>query len=527
MGMKIIKIILSKKEWAVIGRKVGWLKKQADTPVDAPVKTPVRTPTPSKPTTPPTRDPFKPPRPIVLPKPKARIKNKPENLTLSTLKSFENLIKCAQYYERESHPSIRNFWGNIPKEHPFSEHPILSKYGPKLSEEGFGFSRSKLTEKGQEAPSKAMRILAEVQSLLPKIFELEATHEGELIEMAKDITAQIWGIDKSTIEGQINPEVGPMGMEEEKEEINLVEVTPLLKEEINKRITINTLTQGASVHSMSSVHHMVAEKLRQISPELLDLYTRMSGLITHHYYTLDIPSIIQAVENLSQAGAGWEKVEWPEEAEGAEGTEGVEGIEGVEAKPKIIAKGICFPVLCQEMFKGVMELLSFHGLPQNLSADELNTIYHYADRLEDEPYQITAGPALWRKLLSIMPKDISLSEFIMKLNGKSPQEMHEIVSNVIENPQVAKEMVQDLVVPEVKEQYVNEDEKPAGELVVPPETFEGLEDIFEKPQKEISKEKPKPKQKKDKGAGEIVVPKETFDGLEDIFEKNSKPKKRS
>ena len=500
-----MKIRISKKEWEVAGNKKGWLKLIGQT--QAPVKTtPVKTNTPPKPDNTP-RSPFHPPRPNVMPNPKAKIKTMEDKALLSSIRSFERILKCAQNYQRESHPSVRSFWGNIPKEHSFSEHPVLSKHGPKLSEEGFEFTRNKLSEGGKQAPSQVSQIMTEVFSILPKIYELEATHEEELVEMAKDITAQIWGIDRSMLDGQINQKQEAME-QEEPEQHNLVEMTPELKEQVNKRITMNVLTQGAAVHGMASVHHLVAEKLRQISPELLDLYTRISGLITNHYYAMDIPVIVKAVENLSQAGVGWSKIEYPKQEEGNM----AQPEQPAQSEPKVVARGICFPVLCQEMFKGVMELLSLHGLPQNLSSDELYTVYQYADKLEDEPWQITVGPALWRKVLSTVPKDVPLSELVMKLSMKDPKEMHNIVLNIIEHPEAAKQQMEELTKPEPEEkeeEYV--EEKAAGELVVPEETFEGLEDIFQD-------KEPKPKSNKDKGAGELVVPEETFEGLDDIFE---------
>lgn len=476
----------------------------------APVKT---TPSPDKPTETP-RSPFNPPRPWIDPKPKGKKKTKEVvgDITLSSIKSFEYIVRCAQNYEREAHPSVRGFWSNIPQEHPFSQHPTLVKHGPKLSEEGFEFSRNTLSEGGNEPTTNVMKMTQEVMELMGQISKLEAEHEEELIEMAKDITVEIWGIDKSMLEGKIQEGHGEMEQDdggEPQEEGNLLEVTPELRDLINKRITSNLLTQGASVHAMASVHHLVAEKIRQISPELLSLYTRMSGLATHQYYAIDIPKILAMIGNLSQAGVGWSKVQWQKEDEGG------------EAFPKVVAQGICFPVLCQEMFKGVMEMISMHGFGrEDLTQDELYTVYHYADRLEDEPWQITVGPALWRKFVAVLPKNISMAGVVQKLSMKSPKEMNDIINSVIEDPNRAKQTLQGFAEPEVKEQYTDEDNKLSDELVVPPETFEGLEDIFP------DKDRPK-KNKKDKGAGEIVVPKETFEGLEDIFNKSNQKNKKS
>jgi hypothetical protein len=52
------------------------------------------------------------------------------------------------------------------------------------------------------------------------------------------------------------------------------------------------------------------------------------------------------------------------------------------SKAKIVARGITFPVLVHEIIKGVMELLSAHGLPKDKKLAEY--VINKADFLSEE-----------------------------------------------------------------------------------------------------------------------------------------------
>lgn len=452
------KITLSKSEWEAIGRKAGWMKK-AQAVAPAPTTVPTRTPAPAQPADPGKKpsEPFYPPKPKIMPKPKARKKKVTE----------AKVTKVAQYTDK-AHQAVQNFWTNIPQDHAFAQHPILSEYGHNLSQEGFNYISNQMTERGHEL-SDAQGMAMEGMRLFGEIARLEAAHEEELVEMAKDITVQVWGIDKSMLEGDLTQSPGESGGDEGEEEeqqfgaeeqefggeeegLGHAEMTPRLKGEIDKRITMNTLTQGSAVNAMFSVHHMAAEGLARISPDLVDLYTRLSGVSTGQYYSIDMPSIIQMVGSLQESAVGWSHVEYRDQEEGAE--EGVEGqmpeqmpepeqgqMPEPEQTPVVMAQGVCFPVLCQEFFKGVMELLTMHGLPQDLSEQELATVYHNSDKIEYEPWQIMSGHELWRKFTQVLPDDIPLSNIVMQLSQQPPERVEAIIRAVIQNPQAAKTLL--------------------------------------------------------------------------------------
>lgn len=449
-----MKIKMSKSNWLQIGSEAGWIKEGAvEAPTKTPVKSPTTTPSPQKA---PSRGPFNPPKPKILPKPKARKdplekqedKDGEKNLYSELKKILQK--KAAKPYEKGAHPSVQDFWKNIPEKHPYKQHPLLSGYGHNLSSEGYDYIGKKTDVPGKESPIDVREMFYETTSLLKKIMSIEADKKEELIEAAKDITSEIWGIDKTLLEGFLGTKEESQDEGAEQKPRSKVAITPALRNEINKRITMNVLTHGSALHAMNSVHYLIKEKLNAISPELINLYTRFSGLVTQHFYVLDIPAILKAVQShLGQASIGWSHVEYRGE------------------EPVVVADGWIFPSLVQEFFKGVMELISLNGIPQDLSEEELQVVYDNADRLEDEPWIAHVGPALWRRFLEIVPKDVNLSDVIMYFSKLPAEKSNKLIVTLIKNPEMAKNYLHKISRPtEEPMQYEDTKEYPEPEDLV-------------------------------------------------------------
>lgn len=107
------------------------------------------------------------------------------------------------------------------------------------------------------------------------------------------------------------------------------------------------------------------------------------------------------------------------------------------------ARAHIFPVLVQELSKGVMEILSLHGL-SSLDDQTYDEVIGQADRLEHEPWLIQAGPELWRKLLAIKPRTIPLGKLVAKLASLKPDALHHFLDAVVKDPEWAKELIEKL-----------------------------------------------------------------------------------
>ena len=431
------KIKISKKQWNALSKK-------AQAPATAPTKTPVRAPTrtPSTPSPKPKPNIWNPTKPAISPEPKAKIEENKIKEEDTFAGKIDSLVRLARTYEEGAVEPVRNFWSNIPADHPFYHNEVLKEHGGSLSKEGYEHIVGKMEQGGEREPKDMYAASMEAAKVLEEIIQLEADHKEELENEAKQIVSQLLGIPVEIQEADLGVASKP-----EQTKHKEIPITPKIRGEINKRIVMNTITQGSAVHAMQSIHHLIAEKINNISPELLKLYTRISNVASHHYYIIDVPSIIKAMKGrLGSAAIGWSYVKYDE-----------------AGNAKVHAEGKCFPVLCQELFKGAMELLSSYGI-NKLGKEELGTVLNHADRLEDEPWLIMVGPALWRKFLNVIPKEIQLSDLIKGISEDTPENVQEVVKAVIRNPNVAKQLLQKYLPKEEKEVYEDNVEQSFPEI---------------------------------------------------------------
>jgi len=317
-------------------------------------------------------------------------------------------------YEEKVDPAIREFWEDLPKEskHLFAKHPVLALHGDKLSREAYEYVR--------DADSDMQGLMGLFQLIMQK----EAPHKKQLEELAKDITVKIWGIDKDLLEANLTPDMSTPSQDEEDQDEEVAEISPELRDQVNKRITLNTMTQGAAVHQMMSMHFLIDEAIKKIDPELLDLYTKIAKGAVKVYWMINFAQM--AEQMLDQQKAGVEYIDWSGD------------------QPTVVGKAFIFPILAQELSKGIMELLTVRG-HSTLDPEAQKTVIQHADKLTDEPWLIQVGPSLWRKFLQVVPKGVSLSAVVAAFSEEDPKDVHKIIDDVIDNPNRAKETLRAVV----------------------------------------------------------------------------------
>lgn len=388
----------------------------------APTESPTKPATPTKPA--PSRpSPFKPPKPAVVPKPKAK-KDK----------------KISEAYEDDIDPSVLAFWTDIkdPKssKHHFSKHPILAMHGDKLSKSAYEFvSNSDIRE---------------IQAIFHQIITIEKRHKTELEALASRVVSQIWGIDENMLDGKLQmPDFDSDSDESEPSLASLekdTDVDQATRDEINKRITTNALTHGASIHQMMSAHHLINQELNNIDARLLQLYTKLAHSSVKHYWLMDFSQML----DLAGYKVGEEYVMWGAE-KSEDGNEDGDDEEGdkedefeetdvEDSGATVVARGIVFPVLIQELSKGVMELLMMHGYAK-LDPKVQEKLQIHADVLTDEPWLIQIGPELWRRFLKIIPKGADISQLMATFGELNPKQVHDIIDAVIDQPEHAAELL--------------------------------------------------------------------------------------
>lgn len=273
---------------------------------------------------------------------------------------------------------------------------------------------------GAEAPvQRGMQGLMQLQGLLMdthnKIVRLENNNREELEQLAIELVMKEMGIPEDVIEfdakivgmGEIdttdfnregNQEENPQQVDIENE-IEIFNELQGFNLERAKRRMINAMIQGASKKG-HYMFHLAPERLQQITgePNILNLYGTLMSILDVTYW--------QASEELLKGSpnsvAGKESVERPDEND-------------PEGKPKIIARGVNFPVLVHELIKGVLELFAIQGRPE----DETNfeDIESSEDTLEKEMWDLRLGPAIWDRIRSQFPEDILTDENKVELQN--------------------------------------------------------------------------------------------------------------
>ncbi|GIV43865.1 MAG: hypothetical protein KatS3mg035_0988 [Bacteroidia bacterium] len=65
-----------------------------------------------------------------------------------------------------------------------------------------------------------------------------------------------------------------------------------MRDEIQKRIILNGLVHGSSMHIWKSVYYLVKDKLDQMNPVLMDLYDEFTAGVNFEFWTMN-PDIVQ------------------------------------------------------------------------------------------------------------------------------------------------------------------------------------------------------------------------------------------
>jgi hypothetical protein len=128
-------------------------------------------------------------------------------------------------------------------------------------------------------------------------------------------------------------------------------------------------------------------------------------------------------------------------------------------KAQIHAQAMVFPVLIHELVKGVMELLSAHGLPKDKKIAKY--AIDKADILPLENWDMRIGPALFEKFTNCIPdEDFHLKHHIYSELAALPvqefnSKMKEIMAGTKQGKKIIKEIADD-VKKELREDELNE-----------------------------------------------------------------------
>lgn len=149
--------------------------------------------------------------------------------------------------------------------------------------------------------------------------------------------------------------------------------------EVNKRRITNALAYGAANRLTEQSKKLWVSDIFELDEDLPHIYSQIMKINEYLIFTTNIEV---KDENHKQAGTVDVKLS----------NEG-----GVT---EITSKGIIFPILLHETIRGVMECLSSYGLPDGI--ENAKRITNVADALENDPWNMRFGPAIWDAVCSSM-----------------------------------------------------------------------------------------------------------------------------
>lgn len=219
-------------------------------------------------------------------------------------------------------------------------------------------------------------------------FKIDAKLEqADLSRAVVSPETQAGGEDEEDEEEAPAREEAPAGEERLDQEEAALQRMANFNPEVEKRKVINAMIQGAAV-SKNYAYNLVHSELNAIDPRLLAFYgVAMAGSELGYFATPDAMAAV-AVQSPELSG-GSSELEF--EGGGEEGGQGV---------PIIRARGMIFPMLVQEITKGLMELMSYEGLPENPEAAQ--DVIDKTDFVDHESWAMIMGRGLWTRFVSAL-----------------------------------------------------------------------------------------------------------------------------
>ena len=236
--------------------------------------------------------------------------------------------------------------------------------------------------------------------------------------------------------------------------------------EKQKRRFINSLIQG-SAKKAHYMYHLVNERLNDINPDLVGLYSIVMSVNDLMYWVMpDMEGMIGG-GGAEQAMAGKEELDLETDP------------------PTIKAKGLMFPILVHELYKGVMEYVSAHGLPSD--PDMAQEVIGMEDTLPAEVWDLRLGPVIWEKFLEVYPDDFFDEDeqkriknyFYFKFVSLEAEQFLALAKEILSGSQQGKDQVKKMI-DEIVNQLKQEDyEDASGEITEPIDDTPQIPDVEE------------------------------------------------
>lgn len=358
------------------------------------------------------------------------------------------------------HPKLEEDLVN--RTHSLGKHPVFpegdeSSFEEKIMGERF----SEVTKRYKRAfdvdQINNQQVISDCLELLYETMGLEAKHKKALQKLAVEMIREEFQMDDDVVEIKaelvndvtlIGTKKNPKPVEVQLEFKNHDEMVNAT-EEVYKRRFMNAMIQGAA-KKCHHMFHMVEEELTDLDPRLPNKYAKLMAGADYAMYILPavfeqgVGNNVDAKDKTNVINGGIVRVQFANKS---------------NPKPVIHAQALTFPVLIHELTKGIMELMSGHGLPKKKKLGEY--VINKADFLAAEPWDMRIGPAIWSRFTNaIEPDDFHLKHHIYSELAALPvrefnMKMREIMAGTKEGKKIIKKIV-DEVNTGLKEDEFNE-----------------------------------------------------------------------
>lgn len=288
-------------------------------------------------------------------------------------------------------------------------------------------------------------LMSELSSLVTKCKELETPVRDALEKVCENALNKLFAIPEESINMTFKlvdriKFKSPIRMRPESSDslkYNFKDIADidLSNKAIGKRRFIDALIQGAS-YIYANVEGLYIDDIDRINPELPRLYRKIRIINDFLLFTKK--------EEMSD--------DKPMQGSYVETHFGID-----DAKTTIKAQGIIFPLLFHEAIKGLFELFSAHGLPQD--REKAQYIIRKADFVLAEPWDLRLGVGLWRMIFGGV-EDTNMIPYMFTSFVKIPTDefnlsVKEILSNTDKGNEIINALMTDAEYDNGYQQFTN------------------------------------------------------------------------
>lgn len=206
-----------------------------------------------------------------------------------------------------------------------------------------------------------------------------------------------------------------------------IEQMQYLSDKIYQRRMIDAIMTGMSIVT-ANTYQIYANEIVKINPKLLNIYMEIHRLNNALMY--NIPDSIKLTER-SNSGKVTVTVGDSED------------IIHVEAE------GVIFPILLEFSIKGLLEVASLKGLPDDTELADY--ILGKADYRLAENWDMRIGIPIWKIILSVFekcditPEETGLNYLIMEMSRLEPPVFNKFIQNVLKKTRLGYKMANEIV----------------------------------------------------------------------------------